>query len=152
MVVVLDAGSVDALSDAATYDDTAEDAPNGTLYSTADLTIGGTGSLTVTGNYNDGMVSKDGLVMAGGTVEVAGVDDGILGKDYPVLVDGRIPSRPATTDRVGQRGRRRGLDADRGRHLNVSAGDDGIEGVNALASGGTITVAGSKRPWKARTS
>ena len=47
-------GSDNALTDATTYADTGEDAATGALYSTADLTIGGTGSLTVTGNSNKG--------------------------------------------------------------------------------------------------
>ena len=79
VVVVLADGSSNTLADAATYADTSEDAPTGTLYSTADLTIGGTGSLTVTGNSNNGIVGKDGLVITGGTIDVTSVDDGILG-------------------------------------------------------------------------
>ena len=92
VVVVLAEGSSNALTEATTYDDTSEEAPTGALYSTADLTIGGTGSLTVTGNANNGIVGKDGLVITGGTIEVTSVDDGILGKDY-LVAHRRGPSR-----------------------------------------------------------
>ena len=53
-------GSENTLSDASTY---AEDADvNAALFSEADLTITGTGALTVTGNGNDGITSEDDLV------------------------------------------------------------------------------------------
>jgi hypothetical protein len=81
VVVVLGDGTDNGLTDATTYADTSEDAPTGALWSTADLTIGGSGSLTVTGNSNNGIVGKDGLVIAGGTLDVTSVDDGIIGKD-----------------------------------------------------------------------
>ncbi len=49
-VVVLADGSENVLTDGTGYDTSADDAPNAALFSMADLTIGGTGSLTVTGN------------------------------------------------------------------------------------------------------
>ncbi len=145
VVVVLADGSTNTLEDAATYDDTSADAPTGALYSTADLTIGGSGSLTVTGNSNNGIVGKDGLVVTGGTIEVTSVDDGIIGKDYLVLTDGAV-----TVDATGD-----GVKSDNtedagagfvlveGGELTVTSQDDGIKGVQVLVSGGTIDVAGS---------
>ena len=145
VVVVLADGSDNALTDATTYADTGEDAATGALYSTADLTIGGTGSLTVTGNSNNGIVGKDGLVITGGTIDVTSVDDGILGKDYLVLTDGTI-----TVDSVGDAFKSdntedagSGFVLIEGGDLTVSAEDDGIKGVQVLVSGGTIDVAGS---------
>ena len=43
------------------------------------------------GTYEDGIHSKDGLVITGPnvTVEAAAID-GIIGKDYLVLVDGTV--------------------------------------------------------------
>ncbi len=66
------------------------DEPNAVIFSKDDLTIYGDGALTVNGNYNDGIASKDGLVIAGGTIEVNAVDDGIRGKNYIVIQDGDI--------------------------------------------------------------
>jgi hypothetical protein len=144
-VVVLADGSTNALADTATYDDTAEEAPTGALYSTADLTIGGTGSLTVTGNNNNGIVGKDGLVITGGTIDVTAVDDGILGKDYLVLTDGTV-----TVDAVGDAFKSdntedagAGFVLIDGGELTVTSQDDGIKGVQVLVSGGTVDVAGS---------
>ena len=64
--------------------------PNAAIFSLADLTIAGGGSLTVTGNYNDGISSKDGLVISGSTLDVTAADDGIRGKDYLVVEAGQI--------------------------------------------------------------
>ena len=40
------------------------------------------------GNYNDGITSKDGLVITDGTISVTAADDGIRGKDYLVVGGG----------------------------------------------------------------
>lgn len=92
VVILLVDGTENAVSDAATYvyADPADDEPNAAIFSKADLTIAGSGSLTVTGNYNDGIASKDGLVIGGGAITVNAVDDGIRGKDYLVIEDGSV--------------------------------------------------------------
>jgi len=92
VVLVLAAKSENILTDGAEYlFDTADlNEPNATIFSTADLTIFGDGSLTVEGNYNDGIASKDGLIIASGAISVTSVDDGIRGKDYVVIKDGNI--------------------------------------------------------------
>lgn len=145
VVVVLADGSSNELVDAATYDDTSEDAPTGTLYSTADLTIGGTGSLTVTGSSNNGIVGKDGLVITGGTIDVTSVDDGILGKDYLVLTDGTVTVNAAgdtfKSDNTEDAGA--GFVLIEGGELTVASQDDGIKGTQVLISGGTVDVAES---------
>jgi hypothetical protein len=91
-VVVLADGTENHVSDSDSYvlADPEEDEPNAAIFSKGDLTFQGSGSLTVDGNYNDGIASKDGLVLASGTITVCSVDDGIRGKDYLVVRDGRI--------------------------------------------------------------
>ncbi|MCP1410745.1 carbohydrate-binding domain-containing protein [Paenarthrobacter sp. A20] len=152
-IVYLEDGSTNTLTDATTYADQGEDAPNAALYSTADLTIAGTGSLTVNGKSNDGIVSKDGLVLAAGKVTVDAVDDGIRGKDYTVLLDG------AYQVTAGGDGVKADNDTDEGRgwllvsggSLTVNAGDDGVKAFNTLTvSGGTVTVAESEEGLEAQ--
>lgn len=145
VVVVLADGSSNSLTDAAAYDDTSDEAPTGALYSTADLTIGGTGSLSVTGNATNGIVGKDGLVIAGGTIEVTSVDDGIVGKDYLAITDGAI-----TVDSVGDAIKSDNTEDEgsgfvliQGGDITVRSQDDGIKGVQVLVAGGTIDVAES---------
>ncbi|HPC94324.1 MAG TPA: carbohydrate-binding domain-containing protein [Sedimentisphaerales bacterium] len=64
--------------------------PNAVIFSKDDLTICGTGWLSVCGDVNDGISSKDGLIIAGGTIDIDAVDDGIRGKDYLVVRGGEI--------------------------------------------------------------
>ncbi|MTB87563.1 carbohydrate-binding domain-containing protein [Aeromicrobium senzhongii] len=145
VVVVLAQGSQNRLEDATTYADTSDDAPTGALFSTADLTIGGTGSLSVEGRSNNGIVSKDGLVLAGGTISVDAVDDGIIGKDY-LVASGADVSVTAVDD-----GLRSDNTEDPGAgfvlvedgSVRVDSRDDALKGVQVLVSGGTVDVAGS---------
>ena len=90
--VFLTASTENYLSDAATYvfGSAGLDEPNAAVYSRSDLTISGTGSLMVDANYNDGVASKDGLVVESGTIAVNSVDDGIRGRDYIVIKNGVI--------------------------------------------------------------
>ena len=58
--IKLEEGSENLISDSQDYqvnDD--ENNPNAAIFSQEDLMINGTGTLTVLGNYNHGIVSKD---------------------------------------------------------------------------------------------
>ncbi|MEN6410567.1 MAG: carbohydrate-binding domain-containing protein, partial [Anaerolineaceae bacterium] len=92
VVLILADGTENTISDGETYvfENAEEDEPNAAIFSKGDLSIYGSGSLTVSGNYNDGIASKDGLVIASGTIKVSAVDDGIRGRDYIVVQDGNI--------------------------------------------------------------
>jgi hypothetical protein len=142
--VVLADGSDNALTDATTYEGADEDnAPNAALFSTADLAISGGGTLTVTGQANDGIGAKDGLVIDA-DVQVTAVDDGVRGKDYLVVQGGTI-----TVDADGGHALKSDNDSDSGAGYVLLAGGDvsvtsGEDGVNAatdvVITGGTLTV------------
>jgi hypothetical protein len=91
-LIVLADDTENVVSDSDSYGFPSADVnePNAAIFSAADLTITGNGSLTVTGNYNDGIASKDGLIIDSGTITVRAVDDGIRGKDYLVVQDGSV--------------------------------------------------------------
>ncbi|MEN2767514.1 carbohydrate-binding domain-containing protein [Ornithinibacillus xuwenensis] len=80
-VISIEEGTENKISDASNYVYDNTDEPSAAIYSKDDLTINGTGLLTVTGNYNDGITSRDRLIITGGTIEVKSVDDGIVGRD-----------------------------------------------------------------------
>lgn len=63
---------------------------NAAFYSKSNLTIFGEGSLVVKGNFEDGITSKDGLILKSGNISIEAVDDGLRGKDYIVIMDGKL--------------------------------------------------------------
>jgi len=91
-IVILPSGTTNYLTDGSsyTYSSSDEDEPNAALYSKSDLSISGEGALVVDANYNDGITSKDGLIIASGNISVNSVDDGIRGKDYLIIESGTI--------------------------------------------------------------
>ncbi len=60
------------------------------LYSDTDLSICGSGSLSVEANYKDGITAKEGLIINSGTIEINSADDGIQGEDYIIVENGNI--------------------------------------------------------------
>lgn len=88
--IYLTEGSTNTLTDGASYVYASEEEtePNGALFSKANLTISGEGTLIVNANYNDGIVGKDSLALLGGTVKVTAAGDGIVGKDYLYVTEG----------------------------------------------------------------
>lgn len=144
-VILLADGTTNTLEDALTYGyvSTEEDEPNAALFSKTDLSISGGGTLIVNGNSNDGISSKDGLIINSGTITVTAVDDGIRGKDYVVIEGGNV-----TVNSGGD-----GVKADNAEDatrgyisisagtLNVSAGGDGLTAqTDVMISGGDLTI------------
>lgn len=114
----------------AAVDETAEDAPNATLFSRADLWIIGEGALSVTAHAADAITSKDTLVMANGDVTVEAADDGVRGKDHLVMTGGRL-----TSDVQG--------DALRSDNESVADEPDAVVGVVWIDGGTVDLTAGS---------
>lgn len=84
MIVMAD-GTNNFVSDKGNYIN--GDEYNAAIYSADDLTIFGNGTLNIDANYNDGITSKDGLIIASGNIIVEAVDDAIRGKDYLIVKD-----------------------------------------------------------------
>lgn len=146
VMIYLADGTSNTLNDAETYADTGDDAPNAALYSMEDLTIAGTGALTVNGNALDGIVSKDGLVLAAGNVTVDAADDGIKGKDYVVLAGGRynVTAGDDGVKATNDEDENRGWFSIYGGELAVAAGDDAVKAETLLTvHNGTVTVSDS---------
>lgn len=144
-IVYMAEGSTNSLTDGAVYSfpDAETDEPNATLYSAADLTIAGDGELSVVGNYNDGITSKDGLVIDSGTISVTAADDGIRGKDYVIIEDGTITVEAAGDGIKADNDE----DADRGYVqvndgiVTVTAGDDGVQAeTDIIIVNGQVTI------------
>ncbi|MGN7297059.1 carbohydrate-binding domain-containing protein [Ferdinandcohnia sp. SAFN-114] len=91
-IISLEEGTENILSDATeyVYEKNDKDEPSATIYSKDDLTINGTGSLVVNGNYNDAVKSNDDLLITGGTFKVTSKDDGMIGRDVLAIKDATI--------------------------------------------------------------
>ena len=136
-------GTTNTISDGADYTATGEDDPDAVVYSKADLTIAGEGTLKVNGNHEDGIHTSDGLVIASGTLEVNAANTGIKGKDYVDILGGTI------TVTAQQDGIKSTNDTDEGQGwtrlsngtVTVNAGDDGFKAARVVEiSGGSLTV------------
>ena len=136
-------GTTNTISDGADYTATGEDDPDAVVYSKADLTIAGEGTLKVNGNHEDGIHTSDGLVIASGTLEVNAANTGIKGKDYVDILGGTIN---VTAQQDGVKSTN---DTDEGQGwtrlsngtVTVNAGDDGFKASRVVEiSGGSLTV------------
>ncbi len=87
-IINLATGTDNYLTDGSTY--STIDEPKAALFSNSDLTIFGSGTLTVTGKYSDGISTDDGLLIKSGTMSVTAADDGIRGKDCVIIKSGKI--------------------------------------------------------------
>ncbi len=141
--ITLAEGSENVLEDAATRSDTEF---NGTIYSDADLSISGTGSLTVVANYEDGIVTKDDFVLASGTVVVTAADDGIRGRDSITVSGGSLT---VTSGGDGLKTTyaddlEKGWVHITGGSIRVDSGDDAIKAQTSMTiDGGTIEIVDS---------
>jgi hypothetical protein len=117
--------------------------PNAAIFSKANLTIYGSGSLNVTGNYNDGIASKDGLIIKSGTITVTSVDDGIRGKDYLIIKDGNI-TVTSTGDGLksdNDENVKKGYISIESGTINITAGLDAIAAeTDAVIAGGILNL------------
>lgn len=136
-------GTTNTISDGTDYTATGENDPDAVVYSKADLTIAGEGTLKVNGNHEDGIHTSDGLVIASGTLEVNAANTGIKGKDYVDILGGTINVT------AQQDGIKSTNDTDEGKGwtrlsngtVTVNAGDDGFKASRVVEiSGGSLTV------------
>ena len=146
--VVAKEGTTNTLSDASnrtktfTYvnasNETKVDTTGACIYAKDDLTIKGEGTLTVKGNYNNGIHSSNDLRFRGETtVNVTAKNHGLKGKELVDVEKGNITISTTSGD---------GIHGDlnvilTGGNIKVNAGDDGIHADSALyLSGSTVNV------------
>ena len=135
VVITLADGSVNTLSDsgdAYTLIDTND--VDALIYSKADLTFEGSGTLVLNANYKHGIVSKDDLILKGGTYEITATNHAIDGKDCVEIYDGSYILYSGT-DAIASDNEE---DADRGYVLihngnfKINSASDGIYAFNYL--------------------
>ncbi len=140
-VLVLADGTTNAVTDGSTYPVDAEQ--NAAVWSDDDLSIGGGGALTVTARFEDGIASKDGLVIGDGTITVVAADEGVRGKDYLVIRGGTLDVRADGDGLQSDEDEdpERGYVLVEGGVITVDAGGDAVSAAtDALVRGGTLSL------------
>lgn len=159
--ITLPESSASTVLDGAVYALTEDGSPDAAIFSRADLCINGTGTLTVSGAYKHGIVSKDDLVIAGCTLSISAASTGLDGKDCVKVVNAVI------TVEAGSNGVRSDNteDADRGfvyladSTIDITAGSDGVQAATVLQTkdvrltitaggGSSYTPRSSSGSWK----
>ena len=142
-IIYTAAGTTNTVADEANYTATGDDDPDAAIYSTANLTLAGEGSLSVKGSYEEGIHTTGGLVIASGTLEVNAANTGIKGKDY-VDITGGIVNVTAAQDGIKSTNtddESLGFTRLSAGSVTVSAGDDGLKAPHTLEiSGGTLNI------------
>ncbi|PYG87223.1 uncharacterized protein DUF4353 [Ruminiclostridium sufflavum DSM 19573] len=144
-VILLADGTENNITDGTSYilEDSESDEPNATIFSKSDLTINGSGALTVNANYNHAIYSKDELKIMSGNITVNSVADGIKGKDFVAIKNGTIniysdgDGIQSNNDEDAQKG----FIAISDGTINITSGKDAVQAeTSVLVSGGTLNV------------
>ena len=115
-------------------EDSSDDAVNAAIYATCDLKLVGKGALVVTGNYNNGIQSKDDLSIKNVIVKVTAVNNAIKGNDAVDIESGNIIAISAKGDgiktsnsNISNKGNQKGIVTITGGNIDVYAACDGID-------------------------
>lgn len=131
-------GTENTISDGSGYYFTdSETTPDAAVFSKEDLTVNGSGKLTITGNNKHAVVSKDDLVITAKNLTVTAVNSCLCGKDS-VRISDAVVSATAGTDGIHSEE----FVAVTGGLMNIRA-SEGIEATYILITGGEITVQAS---------
>ena len=116
---------------------------DGAIFSKCDLTVNGTGSLSVTCAEGHGIVSKDDLKIASGTITVDAAKQGLSGKDSVRIADGTI-TITAGTDAIHSENAddaEKGAVSILGGSIAAESGSDGIDATGAVSiEGGSLNI------------
>lgn len=133
--------SLSNTSDFVAIDDNNIDA---VIFSKDDLTLNGSGTLTVTAKYGHGIVSKDDLVITSGTYQITAAKHALSGKDSVRIADG-VLTLDAGTDGIHSENTdndAKGFIYIANGDISITADSDGFDAEETLqVDGGNIEVA-----------
>lgn len=151
--ITLADGSENTLSNGGEFIAIDENNIDAVIFSKEDLTLNGTGSLVITSPAGHGVVSKDDIVVTGGTYDITASSHGLAGKDSVCIADGNLAIE-AGKDAIHSEND----DDDTLGYVYIEDGvflfsveSDGISAVNEIyIAGGDITVSKSYEGIEAR--
>lgn len=115
-------------------EDSSDDAGNAAIYAACDLKLVGKGALVVTGNYNNGIQSKDDLSIKNVIVKVTAVNNAIKGNDAVDIESGNIIAISTKGDGIktsnsslSNKGNQKGIVTITGGNIDIYAACDGID-------------------------
>ena len=145
LVMTLADGTENLLSDGVAGQEATlgDDDPDAVIWSKGDITLNGTGSLTVEANRKIGISSKDGLKIMSGSIHVTAVSDGIRARDYVAVAGGDVTVESgadgiqASNDEAADKG----FVAIEGGRIRITAQKDGIQAeTDILLLAGDIAI------------
>lgn len=122
------------ISDGSSYSTDYDEDVTGAIYSKSDLAFQGEGTLSITGNYQDGIVGKDDVKFNSGTYSITATDDGIRGKDsvYIVAGDYTINSGADAIKVTNDIDANKGFIMIESGDFDIAAGAKGLESVSSI--------------------
>jgi hypothetical protein len=144
-IVILADGTTNKIADGTSYtfDDTENQEPDAALFSKSNLTINGSGSLTVTANYKDGIAGKDDLKITGGNITIHAAGDGIRGRDC-VGIKNAVITITAKADGIkstNDEDKTKGYIDIAGKTITINAQNDGVQAeTSVLITGGDLSI------------
>ena len=139
VIITLDENSENVLTDGASYLNDEDDSNvDGALFSRSDLTINGSGKLTVNANYKHGIVCKDDLVIAGGDYNLTAKSGGVYGKDSLRIKNGNFEINAGSNGikSTNSDENEKGYIYIKDGNFNITSETDGIESVDSLVIDG----------------
>ncbi|MCR5406927.1 MAG: carbohydrate-binding domain-containing protein [Lachnospiraceae bacterium] len=129
-------GSINTLTGGDEYSEAAiDDGAEAVIFSHDDLTINGTGSLVVNGEYKHGIKANDDFVLTQGSLTITAKEDGIHVNEDVALVDARLTIN-AGDDAVTTEGTINVDNAD----ILINECYEGLEAKNINVYGGNIEI------------
>lgn len=140
-ILTLQSGTTNQVTDGYVYayGREEEEEPDAVIFCKGDLSINGTGTLIVRGNYENGIKSKGSLLIVSGICEITAAEEAVQGKGTVTIIDGTIDIK----------GCEEGIE---GRQVIVNGGNIYVEGaendaidsdISATVTGGTIVATGN---------
>ncbi len=145
LYITANAGTENTLTDGYNYVYTAvgADEPNACIFSDDDITLRGSGKLTINGNFKNGISSKNDIKIKDLTLSVNASNTALRGKDSVEISSGTIT---VVADKDGIKASQtekadKGFVEINGGTIDITAGDDAIQAVMRISvNGGKVTA------------